>query len=260
MYSFCATPDYMVDVDSGCLHMPSMHYHASYELYYLEVGNRDYFVEDKLFSVCAGDFVLIPPGQLHRTGGEYGKRILVGFTTDFLKEFYTPDAMAQLLKCFEHLRVTPSTAQQRVCVELLKRLTTIEDKTESALTLGMLLLELDKCHEEVIEEDFVSTIASYINKNYGQISSIDQIAQHFFISKYHLCRIFKNAMKITVIEYLNQIKIRNACQLLDFSDKDISSISEHCGFNSVAYFSNVFRKITGQSPSEYRRQNKTDKS
>ena len=67
MGNFSTTPDYMLNCDSGSIKMPSMHYHASYELYYLQTGNRDYFIEDKLFPVSAGDFVLIPPGKLHRT-------------------------------------------------------------------------------------------------------------------------------------------------------------------------------------------------
>lgn len=255
MFSFCATPEYMIDIASGNTKMPSMHYHASYELYYLEAGSREYFVDDKLFSVCAGDFVLIPPGKLHRTGGEYGKRILVGFTTQFLERVYTPETARRLTKCFDHLKVTPSQNQQRNCIELLKKLTVCNDETESALLLGLMLMELEKCSEEVIEEDCISAIVAYINQNYGDISTISQIADHFYISKFHLCRIFKNAMKVTVIEYLNQIRIKNACQILGFSRKGNEEIAELCGFHSVAYFSSVFKKITGKTPSEYRKEN-----
>ena len=49
------------------------------------------------------------------------------------------------------------------------------------------------------------------------------------------------------------MKIKNARQLLEFSDREVGDIAEACGFNSVAYFSNVFKKITGISPSEYRK-------
>ena len=67
MQSFMATADHIIETTSGNHKMPSMHYHASYELYYLEMGSREYFVEDKLFSVAAGNFVLIAQGKLHRT-------------------------------------------------------------------------------------------------------------------------------------------------------------------------------------------------
>lgn len=254
MSLFCATPEFMVNISSGNSAMPSMHYHNSYELYYLQVGNREYFIEDKLFSVSAGDFVLIPPGKMHRTGGEYGERILVDFSMDFLEKVYTKSVCKQLLKCFDHWKHVPSPAQQETCTHLLSKLLNYSNDTEAALVLGMLLLELRNVQQEEIQEDYVSTIVAFINKNYASIDSISDIAQHFFISKYHLCRIFKNAMKMTVIDYLNHIRVKNACQMLIFSNKTVGEISEACGYHSTAYFSSVFKLSTGCSPSEYRHQ------
>lgn len=250
--------DFIIDTASGNTKMPSMHFHASYELYYLEMGSREYFIEDKMFSVSAGDFVLIPPGMLHRTGGEYGVRILVGFKQRFLSRVYTPEVVEGLLKSFEHLKVTPSQTQQPVCKGYLKRMALTTDETEQALLLGLLLSELSKCKNQEIRDGYISTIVAYINQNYATINNIGQIADHFFVSKYHLCRIFKNTMQVTIIEYLNQIRIKNACQMLDFSSRDIGEISELCGYNSVAYFSNVFKKITGVAPSEYRKEGRKE--
>ena len=256
MNYYSATSDFFTSVVSGNINIPSMHYHSSYELYYLQVGRRDYFIEDKLFSVTAGDFVLIPPGKLHRTGGEYGKRMLVGFTEDYLKRFYTEDICQYLLSCFDSWKRTPSPAQQKRCIEYLQELQECKDKNRTGLLLGALLLELSDCPADEIQGDTISNVLSFINKKYATIKSIDEIASAFFISKFHLCRIFKNAMKITVIDYLNQIRIKNACQMLTFSDKRINQIAEDCGFHSTAYFSSLFKKITGKSPSDYARDTK----
>lgn len=254
MQRYCTTSEFFVGVSSGNTAMPAMHYHNAYELYYLEVGSREYFIEDKLFQVDAGDFVLIPPGKLHRTGGAYGKRILVQFTERYLCKYYTREVADQILQCFAHWKVTPTHPQQKRCIDLIKQMTTGCEPLEEMILLGQLLIELGKCASEEIQEDSVSKIVSFINANYGKIDTIEDIAQYFFISKYHLCRIFKNAMKVTIIEYLNQIRIKNACQFLSFSDEDIGEIAERCGYHSIAYFSNVFKKITGQSPSEFRRE------
>lgn len=253
MNHFAATSDFFISATSGNLYMPSMHYHASYELYYLQTGTREYFIEDKLFSVSAGDFVLIPPGKLHRTGGEYSERILVGFTTEFLAKTFSEDTCNSLVQCFEHWKRTPTPAQQEKYFKLLKKMQESTDSTESALLLGMLLLELQNCTNEEIKEDAVSAMVAYINKNYATINTIEDISDHFFISKYHLCRIFKSAMKITVIDYLNQIRIKNACQLLTCSDRTVGEIAELCGYHATAYFSSVFKQITGKSPSAFRK-------
>ncbi len=254
MSIFTATSDYLITSSRSRGTMPSMHYHNSYELYYLQVGNREYFIEDKLFSVDAGDFVLIPPGKIHRTGGEYGERILIDFSYKFLAQYYSPSACEHLLTCFDHWKRTPDPNQQKRCIDLLKQLLVAKDKTESALLLGVLLFELNSCSNQEIQEDFTSSIVAFINSNYATINSITDIADHFFISKYHLCRIFKKAMKITVIDYLNQIRIKNACQMLQFSSKSIGEVSELCGYNSTAYFSSIFKQLHGCAPSEYRQE------
>lgn len=253
MQSYLATADHIIETTAITKKMPSMHYHSSYELYYLEMGSREYFVEDKLFSVAVGEFVLIAPGKLHRTGGEKCVRTLINFTKEFLCRYLCPDTVERLLCCFEHAKIVPTERQQGGCKQLLRRIADSASEEEFALALGLLLLALGRCGSQEIENDYVSTVVKYINKNYAQITSIGQIAEAFFVSKYHLCRVFKNAMKVTLIEYLNQVKIKNARQLLEFSDRDVGDIAEACGFNSVAYFSNVFKKITGMAPSEYRK-------
>lgn len=258
MSDFSATSDHFAAVSSGGTQMTAMHYHDSYELYYLEVGNREYFVENKLFPVSSGEFVLISPGTLHRTGGEYGKRTLVGFTKGFLLNFFTESMVMKLLECFGSVKLVPAKNQQNGFKELLKILAASRDDTEFALTLGLLLRELSKCGSEELRDDPISSIVTYINKNYAQIASIEQIAGQFYISKYHLCRIFKQSMQITVVDYLNKIRIKNACDFLEATAETIFDISTLCGFNSPAYFSTVFRKIIGISPAEYRKQKQID--
>ena len=142
---------------------------------------------------------------------------------------------------------------------MLKKLEEINSELEFAVYLSVLLTELSKCTAEETCDEYMSGIVEYINSHYAQITAINQIAEHFFLSKYHLCRVFKNAMKLTLIEYLNQVKIKNARQLLEFSDREVGDIAELCGFNSVAYFSNVFKKITGIAPSEYRKSTRGEK-
>lgn len=254
MRGYAKTPDHMIHICSSGGKMPSMHYHDSYELYYLAMGSREYFIEDKLFSVAAGDFVLISPGKLHRTGGEYGTRTLINFTESFLTRFYSREMVQALLDCFAHMKLVPEEERRQRCNQLLKNLSQAGDDAEFALLLGMLLKELGGCQAVELKNDQVSTIVAYINRNYARITTLDAIADAFFISKYHLCRIFKNAMKVTVIEYLNQIRIKNARQLLEFSDKDIGQVAQLCGFRSTAYFCNLFRKLTGTSPTEFRRE------
>lgn len=254
MNGFSVTPEYGVETVSRNFKMPSMHYHDSYELYFLEVGTRDYFVEDKLFSVSPGEFVLIPPGKLHRTGGEYCVRTLVHFTKAFLLRMFAPEVAVSLLKCFDCVRISPSSGQRSALKALLERLDAAASDREFALILGLLLEELGKCDKQDIQYGQLGAVVAFINENYAVIQNIDQIAEHFYISKYHLCRVFKSAMQVTLIDYLNQVKLKNARKLLEITESNIGQIAQQCGYNSVAYFSSIFKRSTGYSPSEYRKQ------
>jgi AraC-like DNA-binding protein len=253
MANYSSTKDHFITTEASSATMTSMHYHNSYEIYFLEAGNREYFVEDKYFSVSAGSFVLIPKMKFHRTGGTYGLRTLVGFTDEFLKKTYSDSAIEQMLRCFNNTLVIPDESKHKRFNSLLKHLATAQSENEFSLYLGVLMCELSMCKGETSYDEQISRIISYINANYSEIHNIEQIADFLYISKYHLCHTFKKAMGITVIDYLNSIKIKSACNLITSTDKGFLEISQLCGFNSSAYFSKVFKDITGVSPSYYKK-------
>lgn len=252
-YLHIETENYFISHSRSSYSTPYMHYHPSYELYYLESGTREYFIEDTFFSVSAGDFVLIPPGKLHRTGGKYAVRTLIGFSPAFLERTYAPAIIPTLLKCFDSMHVSVTEENAAVCNMLLADLYHAETEAEFAVLLGTLLWKLSKAMPADSYNAQISSFIEYINQNYASIQSLEQIAEHFYISKYHLCRTFKAAMHMTVIDYLNNIKVKNACSYLETTSKSILDISQLCGFHSSAYFSNVFKKITRLSPSDYRK-------
>lgn len=252
MIKYTRTREFFAETKSGVPAMPFTHYHSSYELYYLEAGKRDYLVEDKYFTISAGDFVLIKPNVLHRTNGGYSLRTWVGFSQEFLQKTYTPAAIKHMLKCYDNVLISPPEEMQEELKSLVKSLTKCTNPIDFASELGVLLRKLSKCTPDNHYDKRMSTIIKYINQNFSNIHSIEQIADRLHISKYYLCRLFKDATGITLIDYLNTIKVKNACKFLETTNKDLLEISQICGFNSSAYFSNVFKKIMKQSPSKYR--------
>ena len=154
---------------------------------------------------------------------------------------------------FQKLKVTPPQERRNVFSMLLNQVEQANEELAFALALARLLQELGDCEQACVSRDPVSTMVAYINANFASITNIEQIARQFYISKYHLCRVFKTAMKMTVVEYLNRVRIQNACRYLRSSKKDVAEIALLCGFHDAAYFSNVFKRVLGTSPREYRR-------
>ena len=99
----------------------------------------------------------------------------------------------------------------------------------------------------------ILSIIEYIDANYKTISTIEQIANEHFITKYHLCRMFKTATDISLVKYINTVKIHKACKLLDNTNKNITEIAYETGFNSSMYFCKTFKVLMGMTPTEYRK-------
>src|SRR5260221_5465569 len=101
----------------------------------------------------------------------------------------------------------------------------------------------------------VKQALAYLHRDYSKASlSRQEIAAAIGTSKQHLDRIFSKELHLSVIEYLNRLRIQRAKDCLLQSSDDVTSVAMQVGFNDSAYFSRVFRKLVGQSPTEYRKQ------
>lgn len=96
-------------------------------------------------------------------------------------------------------------------------------------------------------------VKDYLDLNYKEKISLDDLSKLFFINKFYLTRIFKEQFGVSVNNYLVQIRITHAKQLLRFTDMSIEMIGAECGMSDPNYFCRIFKKIEGISPSEFRK-------
>lgn len=98
----------------------------------------------------------------------------------------------------------------------------------------------------------MKTALQYISENYLTLNDTKKIAEHCHISVSYLCRLFKNSLGTTPIEYINNQKLSHAKYML----KNGHNVTETCyasGFNSYNYFISTFKKNVGQTPTEYKK-------
>ncbi len=96
-------------------------------------------------------------------------------------------------------------------------------------------------------------LLEYVEKNYAEPLTLKEMAKHFHFNPSYLSSYFASHNKEGFTEYLNKIRTDNAAELLRRREATISEISERVGYSDPSYFSRVFKKATGFSPSEYRR-------
>lgn len=93
----------------------------------------------------------------------------------------------------------------------------------------------------------------FIDEHFRDELSLEQVAKHTRLSPFHLSRIFKSATRMTVLEYLTSRRVEEAQKLLCSTLLSIKEIASQVGYADQNYFSRVFRRHTGKTPSDYRR-------
>lgn len=253
--------------------MPNNHYHSQYEIYYLLFGDINYFIQDRVYNVQKGDLILINSNVLHKTVEGFldsHERLLIEFDMSFFDDFLVNYTDLQLLDAFNRdctiLRLNESEKKQfeNCFFKIIQE--SKENNIENNIALKVYFLELliniNKFYSKTTVFEFdhlselhkkISEIVTYINLNYMYGIGLDLVAGKFFISTAHLCRAFKRVTGFSFIEYLNNLRIKEAQKLLIETTLSISEIGEKVGYQSSTHFGRVFKSITGSSPREYRK-------
>lgn len=128
------------------------------------------------------------------------------------------------------------------------------DRAQMMCSFWQLLLLRDFSSEHVSDShDSLTRVIDFINRSYATQMTLDDICRAVYISKYYLCRRFKAAVGMTVMEYLLKTRIAAAQNRLVAEESAIGQIAEQCGFSGISYFSQSFKKHTGMTPLQYRR-------
>lgn len=95
-------------------------------------------------------------------------------------------------------------------------------------------------------------LKEYVAQHYMHPISLADLCQVVPVTHQHMCRMFKEALGVSPMEYVNRVRIENACSLLLYSDYSVNLIGEKCGFHNMNYFCKVFKEQKHITPMEYR--------
>ena len=265
-------PDYEVyRYRSTYMNEVELHHHDFYEIYLLLRGRVEYIVENQLYRVRPGDWMLCSPLELHQariaTDADAYERIVLWIARPYLEGLSTP--RTSLTRCFDTtvpghtnlLRLPGATgAPLRTTVDKLCALKA--DKAYGSDLLAQsalveLLVGLNRAAAERgdarptgTSDQVVDAVLHYINEHYSEALTLDQLSEKFFISKYHLLRKFDAQVGTTVHRYILQKRLLNAKQLLA-GGVPPNEVCQYCGFGDYANFYRAFRAEYNQTPREF---------
>ena len=240
---------------------------------FVESGDGSIVTRDKSYHMKCGTLCYIGKGKYHYTlpekPDEYVRSKLM--LTDSLFETLM-SALVSLSSDFSDLigeeRVTVAALSGEEYTRVMNifrclgRLSDRDNYCRSEMMSAALQLSiiLAKNQNVTPQTNFgaLHLAVNYINEHITEDISIDKISERCYISKYHLCRLFKEKIGLTIMEYVLQTRIVMAMELLQKEDTSIAEIAIRCGFSSPSYFSRVFKKQIGISAIVYKRKNRRD--
>lgn len=237
-----------------------LHNHDYYEIYMFSKGDSEYLVEGNTYTLEPGDIIIIRRNEMHRvyhkSDAEYTRTVIEVYPAFFVEnncpEYEAPfynteatgnkisaelarktgltDAIARLRHYCRDTQDSDSPVCRSILVEILyliSRITTF---------LG------DDTHD-----DLVKRILLYINNNYTDSINLDSLSERFFVSKYHICKIFKNGTGHTVHSYVTRKRITRVRELRK-QGKSISEAAYLAGFGNYTSFYRAYLKEYGVPP------------
>lgn len=120
----------------------------------------------------------------------------------------------------------------------------------------LLSLRYDEEHFETYYQTSIDTIKTYIDENLEKELSRNELADRVYLNPDYLSRLFKKETGISLIEYITNQRISVSKELLVKTDMSVSIIASKVGYSNFSHFSQVFKKVTGLTPNEFRQKNR----
>lgn len=248
------------------------HYHDFHKILIFLTGDISYCVEGRTYNLIPGDIVLVNAGEAHRpilhSGATY-ERIILYISPAFIERCQNENYNLGL--CFFRAHENQShvlrtrASQTGALASAIRALDQSAGEIAYAGELHHELMFLDfmiHLNRAALEKQlvFVSTsgsgskiisIMNYLNEHLTEDVTIDELAEHFYLSRSYLMHTFKEQTGYTIGSYLSTKRLLLARELLA-SGSPITDVCYSCGFRSYSTFSRAYKKSFGESPRDYR--------
>lgn len=247
------------------------HYHPEYELVFVEALTGIRHVGRHISNFTGSDLVLIGPNVPH-LNFDYGietdyHQIVVQLKESFLGDAFskTPE-FEQIHTLFEkawlglafegetkrivaeklhHMQDLPHFQQLISLLEVFQLLATSKEFTQLNQQDTSIKLFLD-------DKIRMGSIYKYIHANYDKHPDVNAVAASVYLSTPAFCRYFKKQTNMTFTDFVNQYRVTQAKTLL-LKGLTVSEACYEVGFESLSYFNKLFRRLTGENPSAFKR-------
>lgn len=250
------------------------HWHPEIEITYVQKGTMCYKVNHMVYHLKEGDIVFNNSGALHSGTMEnqkdcayipvtFDSRLIYGFFQSTVNSKYVDPVIQDSM--LPAICINQSEPWHKPFREYLLRIIDLDEKKPDfyelditiclqsmwRLLLEHITYEPQASRENSLEYDRIKKILSYIEENYQNKITLNDIAGHIHLCESECTRLFKRHMNTTLFAFLQEYRIERSLEFLR-ADQPVSAVADKAGFSDPNYYSKVFAKIKGCSPREYR--------
>ncbi|WP_270344527.1 AraC family transcriptional regulator [Enterococcus thailandicus] len=243
-----------------------IHTHDFLEISIVLEGQANYTIEEQEFQLNAGQIMLFNPGTHHgeeQRTGTYSHQLHIGLTNislDGLKRNHLPTKKA-ILNLGEYQwefldkawRLVKEYSEEQPEFQLMVKALIIE-------MLVLILRSLEKVQDNTVtlalsknakrKQYLVNHAIYYLENHHTQEITLEQLADTLYVSPTYLSKVFKESTGMSPINYLIQVRLKHAKELLANEQLTIREISQAVGYQDAYHFSKLFKKYYGVSPSQ----------
>ena len=249
------------------------HWHPEIEITYVQKGTMCYKVNHMVYHLKEGDIVFNNSGALHSGTMEnqedcayipvtFDPRLIYGFFQSTINSKYVDPVIQDSM--LPAICIDQSESWHKPFREYLLRIIALDEKKPDfyelditiclqsmwRLLLEHITYEPQASRENSLEYDRIKKILSYIEENYQNKITLNDIAGHIHLCESECTRLFKRHMNTTLFAFLQEYRIERSLEFLQ-DDQPVSAVADKAGFSDPNYYSKVLAKIKGCSPREY---------
>lgn len=236
---------------------PLVHLHKELEIIYVKNGKSVAYADKNSYLLNTGDIFISFPNQVH-----YYKTMQRG---EYLVLIFSPDILyglsAEISKSIPDKNYFSSSENAEI-KDFFDRLYFADGEYKNIAVNGYLnvimSLILPKLKLKTVDTENNSAfynIIDFCTHNFKEELTLDLVAEKLHLSKYYISHLINKKLKQNFNEYINNLRIAEACNLLRETDIKIADISEEVGFGTIRSFNRAFKLVMSISPAEYRSRN-----
>lgn len=266
-----------------CVNAPStgifpLHWHKCLEIIAVVDGWLEIEIERQKYIIEAGSVTVVNPSQLHYCEhySRDTKLFCVIIDLSLFRGRYMDSMEEKYIAPLKEGRVIfpPYIPGNTQLVELIRDCSqTFCGQAEAyqirlkALLYQMLYVLFTQCGDvrcdeqknpDSLSRERVNTILQYVDEHYAERIKLDDLVAILHINKYYICKIFQQHIGRTFLDYVNLVRIQKAVEMIVSTNDSITTIAFATGFQDINYFSRIFKRIMGISPTQLRKQHRQE--